>query len=976
MHTGDRVAQARHLFLLAWLWPVAISIGLSPGLYAQARLSRTTRAGVQAAGQQAIVAVGSAFSVETDIAALFPKLRSSLKPAQDLGVLKRVLAQTRLEPRELAAMPVAARAERIADAVKGYARKLAEEAAVKTRPASNPVESIMELTSLKYRFEDMLDAIELIELKNPRDIDRALVRHAAVVDTALIDRSDALAKKIIAALPDTGNVVWHGRTAVVPAGDDGGAVALKFARPGKGVEDEGAGLERAGRFGVDAPAPLPGRGGYVRLIDEKSPQAKYGTAFMAYLLPGKLAGDFFSYLGDPLPKNWSRDQKAQAVRASALKAVDGMLRLQENGWYHETLAPISHSGDKWRWDFWRTAGRTTLLELSRFGPTNIHNWDDGLSYANVRLSGLADFEHLTALDMRGQNIFELSMLVIRAGYRNRLGARSIAKILAEVLQRHASGVSEVRQIDIDRAVLLPLARGIVRRFYAFYAMARVMPRSLVRHFNEVASRVSVQRIPEGAALVMFGEILHPLIIDVIKPYIEALTNDHFDSVGLDDPETPYRHRQIFSDEIGARIEKSVRFAVKPALGLLFGIETEPYPGRPGRLRQPWIWRQGADPAAQARRKEAAALIGWQDTISPALIGSALEDPDVWVRRYAAAALQGRQDAYSLMLIARALDDPDTAVRRYAARALRGRKEPGSLALVQRTLADPDTQVRLAGAEALQGRQDADAWIEKALEDENADVRRAAAESLIGRQDDNSPRLIKKALTDQNADARHAAAKALIGRKDAGSLTLIENLLAEKNDADARRYAAMALQGRKDAALPRLIGKALHDPDAQVRIYAAGALQGLQGAILTALMMKALIDPDADVRGYAAMAIIGLRNADAPMLIDQALLDPDKWVRRYAAIALHGRPDPYSLTLIAKALDNPDAEVRRYAAMALQGRQDAGSLTLIDKALADPDIQARRAAAKALLGRKDTSFPRFIGKVLAARIAVWRISRTR
>ncbi|MCX5797490.1 MAG: HEAT repeat domain-containing protein [Elusimicrobia bacterium] len=709
-------------------------------------------------------------------------------------------------------MPAAARVERIESAVKGYAERLAEEAAVKMRPAEDPAQSIMELNSLKYRFEDMLAAVKLMELENQGDIERALDRDAAEVDSALIARSDALAQKILSALPRAADAAWHGRTAVVPVGPDGSAVALKFAKLNKSVEGEGAGLERAGRFGVDAPAALPSRDGYVRPISDQSPQAEYGTAFMAYLLPGKLAGEFFSYLGDLLPKDWGRKQKTQAVRSSALKAVDGMLRLHENGWYHETLAPLSHSEVDWQWDYWRPAVDHSVFELSRFGPTSIHNWVGGLSYANIRLSGLADFEHLKTFDTRssdnkqvqkivGQNIFELSMLVMRAGYRNKLGAGPISEILAEVLQRHAAGISGERPIEIRRSVLLPLVTGVVRRFYAFSAIADAMPRFLVRRFNDAVSRVSNRAMPAGAALVMIGEIVHPLIMDVIKPYVEALRSGVADSVYWNATEkpsgAPYRDRLVFSEEKGSRFKKIVLLAAKPVLALLFGFETAPYLGSLGRFRRPWIWQHGADQDAQVRRKRSAALQGRQDAGSLALIQDALADQDVDVRRYAAIALEGRQDTGSPALIEKALADQDAQVRRYAADALIGRQDTGSLALIEKALDHQNEDVRRYAASALKDRQDAGslALIEKALAHQDVDVRRNAAVALEGRRDAGSLELIAKALAGQADElVRHNAAWALVGRRDPGSLALIEKTLADE-DPLVGRYAAEALKGR-------------------------------------------------------------------------------------------------------------------------------------------------------------------------------------
>jgi len=494
-------------------------------------------------------------------------------------------------------MPAAGR-ERIESALKDYADKLTAEMAATRGPSDNPVRSIMELNALKHRSEDLLAAMGFMEMKNGSELVLTINQDLANLTQALIDRSDALTEEVLALLPGASGAAEYGRTVVVPVGNGGSSVALKFAKPNKGVEGEGPGMDRAARFGIDAPVALPSRSGYVRPINGQAPQAQYGTAFVAYLLPGKLAGEFFSYLGDTLPKDWSRKQKTQAVKSSALNAVDGILRLFENGWVHGSLAPLSHSEREWEWDYWKPVGGETFYDIPRFGPTGIHDWDAGLSYANIRRSGLADFEELKPFPSDpaqrrkavGQNIFELSMLVMRAGYRNGLGVRDVAGILAGVLQRHASGIVGDSAIKIDRPILLPLLTGIARRFHTFYVLADIMPRGLVRRYNDGVSRVVVRPIQAGAPLVMPGEIVQPLIMDVVKPYVEALIGGFHGSPGEGKLWVDFLKRSFFWDT-SSRFKKIVSLAIRPAIALLLGFETAPYLGKLGRFRQSWIGQE-------------------------------------------------------------------------------------------------------------------------------------------------------------------------------------------------------------------------------------------------------------------------------------------------------------------------------------------------------------------------------------------------
>ena len=72
---------------------------------------------------------------------------------------------------------------------------------------------------------------------------------------------------------------------------------------------------------------------------------------------------------------------------AALRSVDQLAALAELGLGHESLAPLSHSEARWRWNYFR-------WDNLRFGPSAIHNWLEALKYPNLRLSGLADFGHI------------------------------------------------------------------------------------------------------------------------------------------------------------------------------------------------------------------------------------------------------------------------------------------------------------------------------------------------------------------------------------------------------------------------------------------------------------------------------------------------------------------------------------------------------------------------------------------------------
>ncbi|MEK7390020.1 MAG: HEAT repeat domain-containing protein [Elusimicrobiota bacterium] len=955
-------------------------------------------------------------------AAAFPKLFSNPAHirAESLAALNRVLEHVRLETSQLAAAPDAERSKYVSRALTAYAAQLQADAAEKIAQAEDPVRAVQDLSVLKHRFDDLAVAAQSLESPDP-NLNAVVESQLRALETSLVEKSQALTQRVLSAFPTQDGVVWHGRTALVPVDTAGSLVALKFAKPGKDVRAEGVGLERVNRFELEAPIPLPAADGYVRT--SPSSVREHGPEFMAYVLPGRMSEDFFTYLGDALPRDWSVERKTEAVRRSALGAVDGMIRLYNNGWVHGSLAPLSHSAASWKWDYWRPAGRATAFEISRLGPSNIHNWDEGLSFANIRASGLADFEHLEVLpedpakrrSRIGQNIFELDLPILRSGYRNGLSPETIAAIMTDVLRRHAAGVAGADSVVFDQGTLVPLLQGIIRRFYLFHRVADALPRFIVEKLNRAVSFVSDKRLPRGRALVMPGEIVHSLVMDVIKPYVEVLFGGEHASV----------ERTV---DVKVTLQKRpLRDAV---LAVLFGLETGAYLGRWGRFHPPLVWARGSDPSAQVRLKMARAIAYGQFRGSTRQMRELLADPDPTVRRLTAKGLIGREAADTPALIEMVLGDPDAQTSLSALKALKETRDKSVLAVIARSLTSPDANVRLAGAQALSWHtlaqqftaiatalEDEDRYVRQAaaqamrlykgddwqvlvtralndpndvvlrghaaealvghvgpvflelagrlLLDPNASVRMRAAMALIDSDEEGVLALIEKAFNDEDAGVRYQAVAAMHSRRRPGDVELLKSLMRPERPAAFRRDAAQVLAWRREADLWTVIASAVVDLNPEVRRYGAQALKSLPPSQVLGLLETVLGDSDAQVRNHGIDALKELPESDSLPLIKRLLASPDVVMRRLAAAGLKRRGDAESLPVIAGLLDDKDAEVRRLAAEALIGRHEKGVVALIEKALEDEDVDVQENAGHALGGRDDSESLALIKKLLAS-----------
>jgi hypothetical protein len=308
-------------------------------------------------------------------------------------------------------------------------------------------------------------------------------------------------------------------------------------------------MRLARRFGLNTPVPLSVDGDHA-FSSLKLPISVWegrpylGDHCLPYLVPKELAGDYLLYLGEPLPDAAARGNRAGRIRETALQAIRDMLVLAVNGYSHGSLAPISHSDTPWTWDYWRWS--ESIISPLRFGPSEINNRNGGLSYANIRLLGLADWEHLApGLDPVPQALTEWALLVARGAYRNGLNERQTVDILTEGLRLHAAGSGLERRYALDWAKASRGLSSFIRRFDLLHGLVDyLLPRSIVRLVNNDFGARSAAFAAEGEPLIMQGWFVHPLVMDVIWPYAQGLSGRR----PLGAEQLAWRERQVTQDK--------------------------------------------------------------------------------------------------------------------------------------------------------------------------------------------------------------------------------------------------------------------------------------------------------------------------------------------------------------------------------------------------------------------------------------------
>lgn len=156
----------------------------------------------------------------------------------------------------------------------------------------------------------------------------------------------------------------------------------------------------------------------------------YAFCFLAPL-------DYFRYLGPPVDtelQSIGYKEKLGEIREAALWTIEDLFTiLVELGLWHTSLSPISHhfptpTGAQIRWDwYYNYPGGVGTIGLE----------EDSFEYSNIRLSGVADFEHLEPIGFEylgkpiGLMFSEWAMVVTEAGKIYDLENKDIREILKE-----------------------------------------------------------------------------------------------------------------------------------------------------------------------------------------------------------------------------------------------------------------------------------------------------------------------------------------------------------------------------------------------------------------------------------------------------------------------------------------------------------------------------------------------------------------
>lgn len=476
-----------------------------------------------------------------------------------LAALQRTLDAAGLTPERYAALSAEAQLPAIKQAVSARAAELAglEFAPDEGSPART-------LVALSERRQALRDAtallVGLFDEPERRELhSRLKARHdelepaRALAESRLLERGMELMKG--------GGVEWKGRTALLPLGD-GHRLALKFARAresGEARKQEAHQMDWAGNFGLETPTAVSPES--ARKADARFPvPGGLRNQFTAFVIPDGLYERHYDYLGDRLQGRLTPSERREAVSDMALKAIEDMGRLKAAGYAHESLAPLSHSNVPWAW--WYIRWKTLGLPGRPYGPTAIHNPEQGLAHANVRASGLADYEHVVEHSPRrvGQNLFDWSLLVMRAGAVNGLSDAETLELLSRGWRRHAELFAPAAAID--RAALEAGLARAARSFERARRALALIPRPLAHLWNK--GLVAQQPPPKGSEPGMPGVAVWTLVMDLVWPYARVLDGK--------DPSFAQQHAAVLGTSSRAgTVDSVLRWTVERALEGLIAL---------------------------------------------------------------------------------------------------------------------------------------------------------------------------------------------------------------------------------------------------------------------------------------------------------------------------------------------------------------------------------------------------------------------
>lgn len=706
--------------------------------------------------------------------------------------------------------------------------------------------SIAAIDELRAHLSDATRALEDASFAKDDPQVTGLRAKLIKIERAFVERSELLAGEALQELAVPGAAEQFGRTHVVSSRENG-AVAFKFNDPDKPIAGESEKLREFRDSGRPKPIALPHSRGFIRDGDA-DPAQDPKRKFSLYFMPEGMAREYFWYLGHEVPRSrlervlpWvGRQQRLADLRKCLMTAVDDIAQLYADGLVHGSLAPMSHSTTRWDATFHRSNAANQSIEIPRDGSTSIFDWSIGLKFPNVRLNGLANPAYIGPLPTDAaarekalaQNIFELLMLALRHGYINSLGVGPVRELLSETCQSLASKLAGPSRVDIDLRALKTYLKSALRRHYGFYWYAARISDEKRRLIHKKISDVSAAPVPEGAELVMPGELLHPLIANVVLPLAGAIVG------GSTQAKPAWMQFQMTSWMRACTAFKikspliSKWFREKWFFAFLFGFDSAAYLGRFGRWRNPWIWRSNMDwNALMEIRLRQSVRVAMEP--SPRLIARILSSGS-------AAAVEELKEWEEFRLrpwkqIGPFLRHRSVEVRRGAATAI-ANKIGTPLDLIKLMIADRDEKVRAICAAALAGSIVRDNTIVEYIHElwRSAKINDKVAAATASNGNLFTGEVIAEGYAHPNQDVRWAIFKSHRRRPDA-PLDLIERAVFSGNaeDMNAGRTALFASQNPDRY---RLIEKMLRSADTANQNLAVSYLEAAENPPFDAIAL--------------------------------------------------------------------------------------------------------------------------------------------
>ncbi|MFA6093438.1 MAG: peptide deformylase [Elusimicrobiota bacterium] len=507
-------------------------------------------------------------------------------PQPALMALARSLDRSGLEPAGISALAPEKQIRTVRTAIKSLYSSLQKEE-LEQKAESSPSERLKSMALRRTALRDLSLSAVVLDVQEREGFLKDLSVSENRVERQFREESSQLIQGKIAQILPKGGASWRGRTADIEL-EDGSVLSFKRHPDLAALLNESGKMEEVLSFGIDAPIPLsrangqfglkyPGEQKKSLLATEDGYKKNESERYLPYLMPKSLVDGYRGYLNDKLPKGLSMKQKAAKLEDAALKAVEHMLLLLKNNRVHASLMPLSHHGAHWEWDFWRW--NPPFLGKLRYGPSFINHWKQAFDYPNLRRSGLADWEHIEPLKYfyqthehndhahgtvhhdayslaLGQNLAELSFILLHSGAVNGISNDDTARIIVKAVQAYLAGLlPEGTAANFSEQEALSAARASSRSFAwarRFWKPATLLAGAiLLAGLGWSAAQMQITAVSfmmlYGAAafLIMLclldgvqmipgnmpGSVVHPLLMSVIKPAVELL-RDNAQTIGL------------------------------------------------------------------------------------------------------------------------------------------------------------------------------------------------------------------------------------------------------------------------------------------------------------------------------------------------------------------------------------------------------------------------------------------------------------